>query len=267
MDKFERKIINRYLEKRRSTIAELTPKLCILDLLSQLRPIKSGHELIRIGPAGDGGYLLPDDLSDVRTLFSPGVGDECGFEADCLRRGMKVFLADASVDSAVPLQGDYEFRKEYIGGYTHGQYISLDDWILQSSVVDDHDMLLQMDIEGAELEVMLGAPITLLQHFRIMVIEFHRLDRWWNLPFFELIQLMFGKILSTHVCVHCHPNIRGGIVSRNGIDLPRHVELTFLRRDRVHSWDYVEHLPHPLDAQEHTDTSVTMPAIWYQRHD
>jgi hypothetical protein len=70
----------------------------IEEFLTKLRPLTSGHALIRFGPEGDGGYVIPDDLTGIEACFSPGVSGISGFEMDCAERGMKVFLADQSVD-------------------------------------------------------------------------------------------------------------------------------------------------------------------------
>ena len=51
------------------------------------------------GPDGDGGYLVPDDLEGIVACFSPGVSNVAGFEKDCALKGMKVFMADASVEA------------------------------------------------------------------------------------------------------------------------------------------------------------------------
>ena len=53
----------------------------VRELIRSLHPVDSGAELIRMGPDGDGGYLLPDDLEGIEFCFSPGVSTESGFEA------------------------------------------------------------------------------------------------------------------------------------------------------------------------------------------
>jgi hypothetical protein len=62
-----------------------------------LRPFDVGYELIRVGDFGDGGYLVPDDLSGIRACFSPGVSKQASFELDMAKRGIPSFMADASV--------------------------------------------------------------------------------------------------------------------------------------------------------------------------
>lgn len=85
--------------------------LDILDLLSLLKPIKTNHELIRIGGDGDGGYLIPNDLVGIDSCFSPGVSSVADFENDLTKKGIKCFLADFSVD-APPIKNKlFDFEK------------------------------------------------------------------------------------------------------------------------------------------------------------
>ena len=61
------------------------------QLVQSLRIRPSGHDLIRVGPSGDGGYLLPDDLDGLKYCLSPGVAACSDFEEDIASRGMQVF--------------------------------------------------------------------------------------------------------------------------------------------------------------------------------
>ena len=63
-----------------------------------------------------------------------------------------------------------------------------------------------MDSEGSEYEALLATPGSLLVRFRIMVVEFHYLDYLFSAPVFAIYSQVFEKILSTHTCVHIHPN-------------------------------------------------------------
>ncbi|RVZ33816.1 hypothetical protein EC547_06730 [Helicobacter pylori] len=57
-----------------------TPKEKVEGFIKSLHPIKTEHELVRFGAKHDGGYLIPKDFKGIRTLFSPGVGNESAFE-------------------------------------------------------------------------------------------------------------------------------------------------------------------------------------------
>lgn len=234
------------------------------ELLRRLRPLDSGLELIRLGPDGDGGYLVPNDLEGIDYGFSPGVSEESGFEAALADRGMRVFLADHSVDGPAVGHAGFVFDKRFIGGLSDDVYLTLEDW--KCSHIGDYggDLLLQMDIEGAELEALLAAPRTLLTQFRIMIVEFHALDELWNAPFFNVASRVFAKLLQTHGVVHIHPNNCCGAVTGGGLEIPRIAEFTLLRNDRFRQRKPATRFPHPLDRNNTGKPTLPLAACWYR---
>jgi hypothetical protein len=234
----------------------------IRRLLTRLHPVEPARPLIRLGPSGDGGYLLPDDLEGITACFSPGVSDISGFEHDCAERGMQVFMADASVCGPAEQHPRFHFERKFLAATTSDQYMTLDNWVSRNSP-GNTDLLLQMDIEGFEYEVLLAASDSLLQRFRIMVIEFHQLDQLWNRPWFELAGRVFDKLLQTHVCVHLHPNNFTPLHRHRGFDIPPLLEFTLLRRDRVAGTDFAQTCPHPLDSDNVPGKRFDLPPSWY----
>jgi len=234
-------------------------------LLKRLHPHSTDRKLIRLGPVGDGGYLLPDDLEGVSVCFSPGVSFVSGFEKDCADRGMKVYLADKSVDGPAEPHPLFEFTKKYIGATSGDGFMTLDEWVSgASSIPENSDLLLQIDIEGYEYEVFLAASDALMRRFRIIVAEFHTLEQLWNKPFFSIASRAFDKILQTHLCVHIHPNNCGPALHHNGLEIPRVMEFTFLRRDRVRSSVPQKSFPHPLDSDNTSNPSLPLARCWYE---
>ena len=108
--------------------------------------------------------------------------------------------------------------------------MTIDNWVKESSLNNDSELLLQIDIEGYEYEVFLSMSDTLIKRFRVIVAEFHSLDQLWNPPFFKLASRAFDKILQTHACIHIHPNNCCGSLRKGGIEIPRVLEFTFLRQ-------------------------------------
>jgi hypothetical protein len=45
-----------------AVIAAATPPATVAALIARLHPVPCGYELIRVGTANDGGYLIPDDM-------------------------------------------------------------------------------------------------------------------------------------------------------------------------------------------------------------
>jgi hypothetical protein len=234
-----------------------------MDLIHALRPFECARPLMRFGPPGDGGYLLPDDLGGIHTCFSPGVSRISGFEQDCADRGMEVYMADASVAGPASDHPRFHFTPHFLGPSTGGQYLTLADWVEQSVGNTAGDLMLQMDIESHEYAVILSTPDALLERFRIMVIEFHLIHELWNQPFFEFARSAFMKLLRTHACVHIHPNNYRPGFEHLGIMLMPFMEFTFLRRDRLGECRPATRFPHPLDADCTDRPHIALPRCWY----
>jgi hypothetical protein len=242
----------------------LTDEREVLALLKNLPPLTTDRKLIRFGPSGDGGYLVPDDLEGIEACFSPGVDKSVGFEKSCAARGMKVFMADKSVGELSQAHGLFSFTKKYIGSKTNDDFMTLDDWVSSSFPQSHGDLMLQIDIEGYEYEAFLSMSDALMRRFRIIVAEFHSLEMLWSRPFFRLAATAFEKILQTHACVHIHPNNCFSTVTNKHLAIPPITEFTFLRRDRVKNASFAHDFPHPLDSDNVPRPPVPLPECWYR---
>lgn len=243
-------------------VTDRTSQTELRQLINSLHPVTGGKELIRLGPDGDGGYLVPDDLLGIEGAFSPGVSTESGFEVDLAACGMQVFLADFSVDGPAQTNPKFAFHKKYVGCLSNETFITLAEWKNATMPGHSGDLLLQMDIEGAEFESLLCAPPELLAQFRIMVIEFHSLQELFNKPFFGLASRVFQRLLQTHSVVHIHPNNCCGSVTKAGLEIPRVAEFTFHRNDRLLQRSYCRSFPHPLDRDNTPNPTLALPPCW-----
>lgn len=243
----------------------LTSKEKIKSFMQKLKPkLPSGMNLVRIGPMGDGGYLVPDDLMNIEACFSPGVSSISGFEKECADRGIKVFMADKSVDGPAETHVLFHFTKKFIGATSTNEFITMDDWVKDSLPLSDADLLLQIDIEGYEYETFICMSDLLIKKFRIIVAEFHFLDKFWSDSFFFLASRAFDKILQTHTCVHIHPNNSLSPITINGLVIPPTMEFTFLRNDRFESTIACKEFPHPLDIDSTDSQHLPLPGCWYE---
>lgn len=242
----------------------LTEKRALQSLVQKLAPVSPGRALRRLGPDGDGGYLVPDDLVDIEACFSPGVSFVSGFEKDCADLGMKVFLADKSVDQPAESHERFHFTKKYVGVATSADFMTVDDWVNASLPESQADLMLQIDMEGYEYEVFLGMSDSLMRKFRIIVAEFHCLELLWSRPFFQLASPAFEKILQTHTCVHIHPNNCRAPLNKGGLSIPPVAEFTFLRNDRVIESIPIREFPHALDFDNTSNPHFQLPGCWYR---
>lgn len=216
-------------------------------LAGMLRVMETQRPLVRVGGAEDGGYLIPDDLEGVEACFSPGVGGSSDFERAMLDRGIPSFLIDASVEKPKGLPKGISFEKLFLGAATRGNTVSLPDWVARHAP-GSGDLVLQMDIEGAEYDVLATSPRDVLRRFRVLLVEFHRTHRALVPSGHRRLMGALESLVADFVPVHLHMNNARPFVRCGAYDMPRAFEMTFLRRDRAGRMRPSRAVPHPLDT-------------------
>jgi len=230
-------------------------------LIADLRPL--GHEpgLKRFGPPGDGGYLMPDDLDGVNACVSPGISTEVGFDLDVAERGIDVYMADASVPGPPFDHERFHFTRKFLDTYNSETTVTINDFC--DDIPGDGDLILQMDIEGAEFRVLTSASEDTLTRFRIMAIEFHDLENLFSNVGFREMNAVFRRLLRTHAVVHIHPNNTLNAVKCGDLTVPKLLEFTFYRRDRLRPSTQPLQFPHHLDAQCYPNAPpLVLPTCW-----
>lgn len=247
-----------------SVLARKSRKEDVASFLREIWPISTNQPLIRLGSKADGGYLIPDDLDGIEACFSPGVAHTSDFESQAADRKIPCFLADYSVDGSAVQHPLFQFEKKFLGAVNDEKFMTLENWVSRRAPTA-REMILQMDIEGHEHAVILQSDLSLLERFRIIIIEFHNMEDLWQQRGLELIRLTFLKLLKRFEIVHSHPNNNGRLLSREGLGIPPLMEFTFLRKDRISSKFHTTSFPHPLDhANVHWKPDFPLPKAWYK---
>lgn len=141
--------------------------------------------------------------------------------------------------------------------------ITLDDWVDDHRAKPPGDLLLQMDIEGAEYECILSTRVDTLKKFRIIVIELHHLSQIGHPPFFQLLRAALDKLLAHFDVIHIHPNNLSEIHDLAGVLTPGVIEMTLLRKDRGGPRGPAARLPHHLDAPNlPSRPDISLPENW-----
>lgn len=217
------------------TITRRSSTLLVLESLALFIPKKTTVPLVRIGPNFDGGYVCPDDFFGIDKAFSPGTNCVWEFERSLAEKyGIHSMLLDSQDKMPINLGALQTFRSALLGPVNKPGWITLESWVAVDASITDHNLLLQMDIEGHEYSVLLSTPMATLRRFRIMVIEFHNLNWLLNLPLAaNTMSPVFQKLSEDFEILFVNPNNAGGEWHLGRNRFPRVLEVTFLRKDRI----------------------------------
>ena len=110
-----------------------------------------GFELVRVGCNNDGGYIMLDDFGGG-IAYSFGIAGDVSWDKDMASRGYDVYMYDHTIDGLPEDNPRFHWSKLGISdGMTHdGRLKSLEELIASNGHEGKHNMILKMDVEGAE---------------------------------------------------------------------------------------------------------------------
>lgn len=187
----------------------------------------SGGNKIRVGGPHDGGYVMLEPGHDG-VAVSIGIGNHAPWDLEMAQRGWQVFQFDGTVEAS-PCQHRHInfFSKNLTAQTSHGpEAIHLAD--ILAMLEGENDIILQMDIEGAEWDVLENATESQLLRFSQIIVEFHGLRDKNLLP---RCRRIFEKLCSTHVPVHFHYNNTENPYVFEDFLVNGLWEISFVRRD------------------------------------
>ena len=261
--------IKKFLFNRGRILSKAVKSNELEVFLERFRDHYISVDLIRLGSENDGGYLVPNIINKISHCFSPGVDFTADFESHLSKSyGIKSFMADASVSGPPTDDKNFSFIKKFIGNRTNKNFITLKDWIDTCLIDDERELILQMDIEGGEYDVLTIESDSTLKKFSIMIIEFHAMNNIFDKVFLKTLTSIFEKIYRDFSICHVHPNNCSEVISYDGIDIPKIIEITFIRNDYVNELktDNSITLPHKLDNRNvKGKNDIQMPNIWWNK--
>jgi hypothetical protein len=244
-------------------IDKSTDPSALAIFFKKIRPVEYKN-LIRLGGDSDGGYLVPNDFEGIKECYSPGVSLISNFGNELSKLGITCHMADFSVDGPALHNPLFVFKKKFLGPINNDMFIRLDDWISETTISND-DLILQMDIEGAEWSVLASTHPIILKKFRIIILEVHSMDDLFDPLIFRQIDDVFTLLKTDFEIVHIHPNNSSQTIHCHGYSVPSVMEFTFLRRDRLKGLQRNYQFPHHLDAPN--DPSLPdypLPDCWFR---
>lgn len=224
---------------------ETSPKFFFKRLL----PVAIVEPLVRIGGNCDGGYLTPVIGIEFDGLISPGVGDSVSFEMEFVGEKQRAVLIDATVTEPVDLPANLIFISKMLGARSSldGTFVSLQD-IRHEFFRTSKSLALQMDIEGAEYEVLGKMRRRDLNGMNLLLIEFHNFHNMLQFPMAaNPVMESLALLEEDFFLIHTHPNNAGGFFLNRFRVFPKVVETTWIRKSLVKKVSAIPKLPHTLD--------------------
>ena len=162
-----------------------------------------GKTKIIYGQYGDGGYVLLDDLKDIKIAYSFGISSIVSFEKALADKGIDVYMYDHTI-FALPFDNPkYHWKKIGLAGETKKAYNlkTIKELLIENGHTQEKNMILKIDIENNEWDVLNEISDYILNQFKYIIIEFH----FWNIDNnFELYIKCLKNIMKYHQIFHIH---------------------------------------------------------------
>jgi FkbM family methyltransferase len=206
----------------------------------------------RIGGDGDGGYVMLDDFAPVRAAVSLGIGPNVSWDLDMAALGVRIYQFDDSVPGSPKASELFAFQKKRIvANAPRAGEITLSEIMAADTLRHDDNIVIKMDIEGAEWEVLARLSTEEMQRIRQLTVEFHNLREFADAPWRGRAFEAMKNITASHACVHVHGNNFAPFAVIGGIPFPHSFEATFARRVDHEFTPSTASFPTELDRPNH----------------
>lgn len=209
----------------------------LVEALALLTPYDVNLDKVRVGPSGDGGYVLVDGLSSGQDVLSYGISTEYQFDHELASRGRRVWMFDHTIDGIDRSHENMKWYKEGVAGRTDlaARLFSIEDHLEKYKITGDR-MILKMDVEGAEYDALNATSSGTLERFDQIVLEVHHLQKLGERRFRRSFVAMFDKLNATHTLFHVHANNYRGYDSLalvEGMLVANILELSYVKTSLV----------------------------------
>jgi hypothetical protein len=151
------------------------------------------------------------------------------------KRGFSVYMFDHTVGKPPIDHAEFNFSSRGLAGvaYQSGTFVTLRGIIDELAHQARSDIILKMDIEGAEYGIFNGIDTETLYHFSQLVIEFHDLASLADPSFRQRFTDTLLNINKVFTAYHVHSNNCAPLAIVDGYVVPSVLEMSYVRSDLV----------------------------------
>ena len=198
---------------------------CIYQFLCPKEVVNKTKVLM--GYRGDGSYVMLDDFENIKIAYSIGIGNMIQFDNALRYKGIDVYMYDHTIEKLPKERSQFHWKKIGIGGNSERAYNiqTLLDMLKENGHLNEKNMILKIDAEGAEWNALNDVPEEVLSQFKYLLLELH---------FFKNNQTLYydvlKKLYKTHQVfyVHCCPYL--GIITFGNNRICKGIEVSYIIR-------------------------------------
>lgn len=239
----------------RAGLCEITADLNVsqdyyreLKELLKVKRVKDG-DLIRVGLGGaDGGYIMLKSFKDNGIAYSFGISNDVTWDNIMAEMGYDIYQYDHTINALPYERKEFHFFKEGISGIDSEEQPlkTLEYYLNRNKHLEEKNMILKMDVEGAEWDFLETVDSSILKQFDQIVFEMHNMVRPVDA---NRILPLLKKLNNTHSLVHIHGNNCGYQLKIGDTIFPDVIETTYINKEK---YETVEDdsliFPTPLDS-------------------
>jgi hypothetical protein len=207
----------------------------IRQIAEFVRPIGvKGATEVRVGREHDGGYVMHDFASsEFDGALSIGVGPDVSWDQDVVAKGLKVDLFDPTIRRMPDKVPGARFHRVGIGPIdsVNSNYVSLPKLRQIAGLGSATNIILKIDVEGAEWSSLKNLPEDELPRYAQIVIEMHNLGRIEETSLFTSILETLNALSENHLVVHLHGNNYAPLNKYGNYWFPDAIEVTYVRKN------------------------------------
>lgn len=224
-----------------------------------------GLTKVRLGDPGDGGYVLLAD-SQAKGVISIGVGTNTSWDQAMAAKGLAVHMFDHTITRPPQSGAGCFFYRLGLASESSQSLRTLDEIVRLSGLQEADQLILKIDVEGAEWDALRTVDLT---RFSQVLIELHDLADLATSRDAQILAVLEG-IARTHVPVNLHANNYSRLVRFGSFWFPDVIEVTFANRTLLGSaleWSLPDDpLNSPCDPRVPDIALNGLAALWTRSH-
>jgi hypothetical protein len=223
-----------------------------MNIIEALRTYNVYSPKIRIGNEHDGGYIVNELITThTKKLISVGMGNDDGFERDWFS---KYETEIEAYDGTYPCQTICSLYHEHVNKkiFYVKHNVGYGESLIPLNIVVDGkpDVLLKVDVEGAEYEIFDNIKLETVTGLILEVHDLHVTEKQHKL--IELIENNFSDLMLFHIHGNSWGNTFTLNLSKTGIrglelkEFPHVMELCFINKKLIQQHE-LETTPFPIE--------------------